>query len=463
MNNRNVFQASSKVKSGIDSKKCLALINAAWNGETEEVVRLASDPEVDIDFIGFFSNPENPYNEYHSAISAAFIRKHSQIVLFLLQQKAKVDQPSSGYYYLFTAFQSILSIACVKPSDLNLFKPLLRATKMPNHEFNGWHGNGSLIKFLITRERDLTDKSQRISLFFHELVLRNDTKSIHEFLTLDRTIHFDVLSCQEYLIDIELTTEQAFRAAKGINYLAEIEFISKDTCRQILDMIGAKTKYTLELEAFPLALQKSLSIQSKRSLHELSAELQHWLLPDEGLPPGLIDSVIVKATSDHSDEELKTIRKLQSPKMLRQYAELDPSEFLTMLYDSISPKGENPAAELLAEILMYHKKDLLDDGKPLFDSEQEKKYFLILKRLYNLTESEKLTLISHRKHREEVRELKYENAVLKNELDDNKAKMKDLEAKFDALQKLVMKLSTPRDDMNTTPPSSPSLFRAVRK
>lgn len=30
--------------------------------------------------------------------------------------------------------------------------------------------------------------------------------------------------------------------------------------------------------------------------------------------------------------------------------------------------------KLLAEILMYHNKDLLDDGKPLFNSEQEKKY-----------------------------------------------------------------------------------------
>jgi hypothetical protein len=199
-------------------------------------------------------------------------------------------------------------------------------------------------------------------------------------------------------------------------------------------------------------------------MKELFAEFQHWLLPDEGLPPGLVDSTTVKAISSLPDDESSRIRSLQDPKRLRQYMELDPSEFLTMLYDAISLKGENPAAELLSELLMYHKGDLLDDGKPLLNTEQEKSCFFVLKRLNSFSDSEKLTLISHRRHREEVRELRYENAVLRKQVDGSKAKIEELEAKFNALSQLFLKFSAIGDAMSATPPlSGPSLFQPAPK
>ena len=453
MNNRNVFQAFTQASPGIDTSKCLALVTAAYDGNTEEVVRLASDPQVDINFLAYFPKPKKPqpyeYDEYHSALSAALENKHDQIVLFLLQLGAKIDMPASGHYRYTPCFKTVLSIACInrKPGseegvNLSLFKHILRATKVLNHDFSGYCGQGSLVQVLLEKgsiAAAYPNSNERLGLIFHEAVLKNETKVIDEFLKHTKSIKFDDASCQAYLIDIDLATEQALRARKGLDYLAEINFITKELSHKIKAIIAAKTKFSLEINEFPIELQQSVAMQSNRTLRELFAEFQHWILPDEGLPSGLADSKMVK-TMDLTDDELKRICSFQDPKRLRQYMEIDPSEFLTMVYDAISPQGENPAAILLAQLLMFHKNVLLDDKKPLFNETQEQNCFLVLKRLYSLSDAEKLTLISHRKHGEDVRELRYENADLQQQVDVGKAKIESLEAKVNQLVALVQSM-----------------------
>jgi len=409
------------------------LINAAANGNMPEVLRLLSQPNTNINFVGDGVVPPNHRTKV-TALSVAIINRKWDMARFLIAQGANASDPTcTSYEYERVYLTPYLAATTLDRMDATIFKLLLAKVQILNPSFAGW-GHFTVAGFLTSHS-----KSELYTALYHEAILRNDQRTIEELIASKLNIIVNAQSFSDYLKTRTVTTQDAFYATKTINMLIDKNIIFKSVGENIKSIIGKDVKFELKLDAFPEALKPHLQKPSERPLLDLFCDLQAWLYPEERLPHISVDSdLFQRMGNDSSDASFEAIRGRQNIIHLRSLLNLDQASILMRLNNCSSETGENPAALLLAEILLHHSDTKIQtasakEGEPLLSVKQQSICLTVLNALYTLTNLEKLLLGVSRQQSVSLSELSQQNAMLVDDVLIMKNTVHRMETKIDRL------------------------------
>ncbi len=409
------------------------LINAAANGNMPEVLRLLSQPNTNINFVGDGAVPSSSRTKV-TALSVAIANRKWDMARFLIAQGANVSDPTCESYEYAAVFSAPYLVATTLDNmDASIFKLLLAKVQILNPSFSGW-GHCTVARFLISQSKG---NSHLGALLYHEAILRHDVRTIEELIASKLAFTINAQSFSDYLKTRTVTTQDAFFATKTINMLIDKNIILKSVGENIKTIVSKDVKFELKLDGFPEALKPHLQKPSQRSLVDLFCDLQAWLYPEERLPHVSVDSDLFRRMgNDSPGASAEAIRGRQNIIHLRSLLNLDQASILMRLNSCTSETGENPAALLLAEILLHHsdikiQTETAKDGEPLLNVKQQSACLTVLNTLYSLTNLEKLLLGVSRQQSVSLAELSQQNAMLVDDVLTMKNTIDRMDRKMD--------------------------------
>ncbi len=222
--------------------------------------------------------------------------------------------------------------------------------------------------------------------------------------------------------DIDVDINEILLAHQCLDCLSKKISLSRAVFQQTKSALDKKPILSnLKLNVFHFELHALFQQVSQHTLSGLFAELQHWLLPEENLPPAPMDSALLSTLASNYDESTsEKIHRFQDPLHLRSFLDMENTEIVMRLHATHTPQNTLcPAAELLALILFYHSQDKIKEGEneqPLLNGKQIVNGVLALNKLYSLSPAEQLVLSAHQQQCRDIQSLRCENASLREEV-----------------------------------------------
>lgn len=267
-----------------------------------------------------------------------------------------------------------------------------------------------------------------IPMLICELAIRNEHKKITDLQNHFGTSIQDIdkISFSNFLINRKFTLRQLEIATKGLENLVNCKLLDPIKLPQFIIMLEHHAPFSLSPGCVPIQLRSPLekvvanSINQRRTLEELFAELQYYLHSEQFLTPVLIErdnSIKDGAQRDH-------IKQMQDIFKLPEYLDGTEHELLLKLACS-HQASQNTAAVLLGEILIFHadqavKKSPESDPVVYLNKKQTVVCARILRKLYTLTDTERMLIASHSNlviiQRTVLDEIQEQNKILRKEM-----------------------------------------------
>lgn len=403
------------------------LIEAASSGNLARLKELVEQFNVDIN--GIYKE----VTKKKSAIGEAIKNNQVAVIDYLLQKNADFMQfDESRRIDYESAKTSGYVIACDTHNiSLDTFKRIIKKVPFLNpHVYTENISDTDIIHHLSLKsnwdENNKVSYVSKANLIFHEAILRHDTQ-VFDASFKHRMYKLSLNSLNEYLRDSELSSNDVERALQSLNYLYQKKIVSLQDIETYTAILKSCIRFKLEVDAFPHELQKSLGKAPPQPLAVLTAELASYLYPEEELPPIPISSDTYQAmhhVEPKNEEERKAIydremhiKYLQDPLRLRELLALENAAIMLRLSHQEQENGENPAAVLLAQIILFHAKDCIhENNKPFLDEKLQAKGIQVLSDFYKLSTESKMNLNMHRQTYLALAEVNMRNQILEERL-----------------------------------------------
>jgi hypothetical protein len=443
------------------------LINAAVTGNLKRVLN-SLDKVIDINSIANASliNFRNTHNQRVTALSAATAYGKTIIVAKLLRKHAKVvptsqanfDFPDWGIHAL------ICYIMCNKfDDDFKILHMLLQNTKNILPQFHSGYGYTGMLQTINAA------KPETLPFFYLEAISRNEITTINEFIEKGVQIPSEN-EFKIFLSHRHVSSQFAVDINNGLDYLVRQKKLSNDTGQAFKILVEPNISITVKLDSFPKELKHYLASLAKngkgRSIQELYAQFRSLFCPEEHLPLVTVDSLAFKLmdNSPYLDPELteqkaiECIRNLQNPTSFIDLMQLDPINIIMRLSACREETGDNPAALLLAEILLFKCEEL-----PTFTHELQKNCMKILTKLYALTDYEIIFLHSYKSQSEKITVLQRQNEILESKMDAMQKSLTTLTSQNEKILQLLLDKTSHVDGFDSNNEASkPTLKRSSR-
>ena len=420
------------------------LMIAAATGKLEEVIRLLSLPDVNINFrcltasIGYGKSPTTP-------LVAAMVGGHWKVAQLLIQRGARLELPSGEYLHEQVYSNAyVYGIAPLDAYDVDTVKMMLARVQTLNPVFQGF-GSPNVVCYL-SKNKD--KKIARVSPLFHEAILRNDVPTISEIQKFKLDPPFSLETMTQYIANRTITVKEAFAANKAIDELVQNEFILRSVGDDIKQLLSKSVKFELALDIFPAPLKTYLQQSSRSTLHELFSELLYLLFPEEKLSLYSVDSAVFKnRDTSKLSKTVEELRAWQDPVRLRMLLDMDQTILMMRFHACSSNTRDNQhrAAELLAEILLFHSADVImvnNKEEPLLNEQQQHLFLKIIDMLYSLTNMEKLLLSLTNQQNAEISAIKQQCQQMEEKFEksmqEEAKRTKNIESKLDRLTALLL-------------------------
>ncbi len=278
--------------------------------------------------------------------------------------------------------------------------------------------------------------NERLNLLFHEAIVRSDRPFMDAFVTQRIQGAFSVASFERYLqLRNRFTPSDAEATKLGLEFLLSTSVISDAMCLELLKVMSKYAKFEMSISVLPAEIRSHVEKPSNRNLLQLYCEFLSQINPS--FPAYHVDSEVGQHLECNISKD--ELRRFQDVTTLRQtLAKLDTSTLLAKFCKAANDLKEdkNPAAVLLAEILLYHANDkIVVDGKEekFLSVELVQTGVILLNRLYKLSPTEQLYLAAIRdmqtvqeEQGEKLQETKQEVIELRWELKETQSLLKEL-------------------------------------